>query len=270
VTAKRCISYDLVTTVDNTAETCLVSDGLLPDLFEENDTALNASTLTVSPLLDANVDALDPDWYVLDVPANTQVEFSVGGGATVTAVRNGVELDSGSTLHALNGTTGAQDIHVRIQSETCATYDISWTTETCAVDDVNEPNDAMEEAVVPPATASTPFPPGTLTVTGGRGAFGGDDFWDMGTVADRSSIFVETSFHVNGSINDLDMDLYHGVTGELLVGALGGASIDDTAEDVSWVNTTGQPVPVVARVFIWNQTDCSAAVDYSLQSVVIP
>jgi hypothetical protein len=270
VTAKRCISYDLVTTVDNTAETCLVSDGLLPDLFEENDTALNASTLTVSPLLDANVDAFDPDWYVLNVPANTQVEFSVGGGATVTALRNGVELDSGSTMHALNGSAGAQDIQVRIQNETCATYDISWTTETCAADDVNEPNDAPEEAVVPPATASTPFPPGTLTVTGGDGVFGGDDFWDMGTVPDGSTIVVETSFDVNGSINDLDMDLYHGVTGALLSGQTGGGAINDTEEDVTWENTTGGPVPVVARVFIWNEFDCTESVDYSLVSAVTP
>ncbi|MCA9490787.1 MAG: hypothetical protein KC621_12750, partial [Myxococcales bacterium] len=226
-----------------------------PDAAEPNGVFGNATLLgPLGSMGGLNVSPSDRDLYRLDVPENHRVTAivtvpdSLPFTPTVSLYDgpdgNIVDSDSFGPAYDVadvNATGSDQTYFVEVGGpDGCTTYDMSWSVQSCSLDDALEPNDSPSQLVTVVA--------GDDLVVNDQS----DDYFFVGVVQPFQTVTAHLTFtHALGDI-DADLEDPNGVD---LPGTTGGASVSNE-ENVVWTNNSAVPQPVVLHVFLFGFQGC--------------
>ncbi|MEM7517468.1 MAG: hypothetical protein AAF368_11170, partial [Planctomycetota bacterium] len=248
---------------------CPVDDGITG-----NGDCANAAVGSLGLSTGLVVQALNEDFWSYTVPAGMKLDIDVT--FTHVGVTSDIDLqlfdtasscqtvvDSSGTVSNLervafdNASTSPVDVTLRVflfgsppPMGACTDYDIqaalSPTTSNCfgLPDDAAEDNDSCSTPLVP---TSNPLPGLFCSKTD-------EDFWAIPTLLPGEILTVSALF--SSATGDLDIELFDS-TNCTTVLAQGNSGTDD--EVISFNTTTGAPLDLVARVFVWagDPSDCN-------------
>lgn len=272
-----CSDYDLELSERPTEDPCFA---FAADAFEPNDTCLSAEVLPagLTTGLNAGVEGLAGDWYLLSVPAGMQAEvearfshaagdidlesFSTCGGVLLDSSRS---LSDDESVVVANLSTSPLDflLHAYVWTgslEPCNGYDLdvefSPAMNPCALlqDDALEENDSCDSAL----TLAAGFYPGLLARMRGDDT----DWYEVEVPA--SSRLVFDVFHRQAEGN-IELAAYR----DCAAGPLAEAISTDDDERLEVSNDTAAPQTIRVEVYV-NATSFSTCTPYEVEVWTVP